>query len=171
MRQAADGAALIVATISTGLVAGLFYSYACSVMLALRGADARTFVDVMQRINVAILNGWFAFAFAGALLSTVLAAVLHAGAGRTAVLVPVLTGLGLYLLTLGVTFGVHIPLNNRLAAAGPPGGLADADAVRASFEVPWVRWNVVRALSSTAAFGCLCWALVQHGRFAQFTGG
>jgi uncharacterized membrane protein len=164
------GGVTLVATITTGLVAGLFYSYACSVMLALRGVDDRTFVDVMQRINVAIRNGWFALAFVGALLSTVVAAVLHARLGRTAVLVPVLAALALYLVTLGVTFAVNIPLNDRLEAAGPPGGLADPAAVRTSFERPWVRWNVVRALSATAAFGCLCWALVQHGRLEQLAG-
>jgi uncharacterized membrane protein len=164
------GGLTLAAAILTGLVAGLFYSYACSVMLALRGADDRTFVDVMQRINVAIRNGWFALAFVGAPLCTVVAAVLHARQGRTAVLIPVVAALALYLVTLGVTFAVNIPLNDRLEAAGPPGGLADPAAVRTSFERPWVRWNVVRALSATAAFGCLCWALVQHGRLEQLAG-
>lgn len=165
------GPVTLVAAIATGLVAGLFYAFACSVMLALRGADDRTFVDVMQRINVAIRNGWFALAFVGALLSTVVAVVVHARQGRTAVLIPVVAALAFYLLTLGVTFAANIPLNNRLEAAGPPDALADARAVRTSFERPWVRWNVVRAVSATAAFGCLCWALVQHGRLEQLAGG
>ncbi len=164
------GGVTFVATITTGLVAGLFYAYACSVMLALRAVDDRTFVDVMQRINVAIRNGWFALTFLGALLSTVVAAVLHARQDRTGVLIPVLAALAFYLVTLGVTFVVNIPLNNRLEVAGPPGGLADPEAVRTSFERPWVRWNVIRALSATAAFGCLCWALVQHGRLEQLAG-
>ncbi|EQD82634.1 hypothetical protein N599_29655 [Saccharopolyspora erythraea D] len=76
--------ALIAATITTGLIAGLFYAFACSVMPALRGTDARTFIDVMQRVNRAILNGWFAAAFAGAFLLTAQAAVLHIGEGPIA---------------------------------------------------------------------------------------
>ena len=32
-------------------------------------------------------------------------------------------------------------------------------AARAAFESTWVRWNVVRAVCSTAAFGCLVGAL------------
>jgi len=31
-------------------------------------------------------------------------------------------------------------------------------------EARWVRWNNVRTLASTAAFGCLAWALVLFGR-------
>src|SRR6266540_3801200 len=75
------GASLVAAALTMGLMAGLFYAYACSVMLGLRRADDRTFVDGMQRINVAILNGWFFASFLGALLLTALAGVLHLGAG------------------------------------------------------------------------------------------
>jgi hypothetical protein len=35
-------------------------------MPGLRRTDDRTFVDAMQSINVAIINGWFALSFAGA---------------------------------------------------------------------------------------------------------
>jgi hypothetical protein len=35
--------------------------------------------------------------------------------------------------------------------------------VRAAFEQTWVRWNVVRAVCSTAAFGALLGALVVGG--------
>ena len=70
---------LIAATVSTGLVAGLLGAFACAVMPALRGADDRTFVDVMQRINVAIVNPVFVTAFVGGLLVTI--AAVGAGSG------------------------------------------------------------------------------------------
>jgi uncharacterized membrane protein len=60
--------ALLLATITTGLMSGVYASYAFSVMPGLRGADDRTFVDVMQRFNVAILNGWFLLCFLGGLV-------------------------------------------------------------------------------------------------------
>ena len=151
------------ATLTTGLMAGLFYAYACSVMPGLRRTDDRTIVAVMQRINVAIVNGWFLVVFLGALVLAGLAAVLHLGARP--VLPWIVAGLVLYAATLAVTFGVNIPLNNALDAAGDPDEIADPAAVRERFEVRWVRWNVVRAVTSTAAFGCLAWALVLHGRF------
>ena len=41
-------------------------------------------------------------------------------------------------------------------------------AVRERFdETKWVRWNLVRAVATTVAFGCLTWALVLHGRMTQ----
>jgi uncharacterized membrane protein len=35
--------------------------------------------------------------------------------------------------------------------------------VRERFESRWVRWNILRAVTSAAALGCLLWALVLHG--------
>lgn len=157
-------AVLIAATLTTGLVAGLFYAYACSVMPGLGRADDRTFVTAMQRINVAILNGWFFATFIGALPLTGLAVALHLDAGQRRALPWLLAGLALYALVLVVTFAVNVPLNNRLQAAGEPDRIADLATARTRFEATWVRWNIVRAVASTAAFTCLAWALVQHGR-------
>lgn len=44
--------------------------------------------------------------------------------------------------------------------------LVDQPAVRERFEVTWVRWNLVRAVVSTAAFGCPAWALALYGQGA-----
>lgn len=158
---------LVAATVATGLVAGLFYAFSCSVMPGLARTDDRTFVDAMQRINVAILNGWFALGFGGALVLTVLATALHLGGDQRSVLPWVIAALVLYVATLVITGVVNVPLNNELEAAGPRDRIADAAelaAVRLHFEARWVRWNIVRALTSTGALGCLAWALVLHGR-------
>lgn len=154
-------AVLLAATITNGWMAGLFYAYSISVMPALRRADASVFVEVMQRINTAILNGWFALGFGGALVFSAAAAILYAFSGPAAVGVPVIIGLVLYIAQLAVTFGLNIPLNNGLDAAGPPGRTADPAAARATFETRWVRWNHARTLLCTGALGSFCWALVQ----------
>jgi hypothetical protein len=36
--------------------------------------------------------------------------------------------------------------------------------VRDDFAEPWVAWDIVRTLATTAGFGCLAWALVLAGR-------
>ena len=69
-------AVLLGATLCTGLMAGLFYAYSVSVMPGLSGAADRTVVETMQRINVAILNGWFGVVFGGALVLTAAGAQL-----------------------------------------------------------------------------------------------
>jgi uncharacterized membrane protein len=153
-------AALMAATLTSGLVAGLFAAFSYAVMPGLAKTDDATFVGAMQRINVAILNPVFGLCFGGALLFGVLAVVLHLRRGP--VLPWVIAGVALYVLVLLVTFALNVPLNDRLEAAGS----ADPAAARAAFEDAWVRWNVVRSVLSAAAFGCLGWALVLHGRFA-----
>jgi uncharacterized membrane protein len=156
--------ALAAATLTTGLMAGLYYAYAYSVMLGLSRTDDRTFVSAMQQINVAILNPWFFVSFFGALVFIALAGVLHLHGDWRGVLPWIAAALVLYVATLVITIGFNVPLNNELNAAGDPDHIADLAAVRERFEASWVRWNIARAVASTAAFGCLIWALVLHGR-------
>ncbi|MCP2256651.1 putative membrane protein [Streptoalloteichus tenebrarius] len=155
---------LIAAVISTGLVAGLFYAFAIAVMPGLAKVDDRAFVSTMQSINRVILNGWFLVAFVGTLVLTAGAALFHLDPGRRGVLLCVVLAFALSLATWAITMVVNVPLNNALEAAGDPDQIGDLAAVRERFEAVWVRWNIVRAVTSTAAFGCLVWALVLLGR-------
>lgn len=159
-------ATLVAAALTMGLMAGLFYAYAISVMPGLAKADPRSLIDGMQRINVAILNGWFALAFGGAVVFTGVALLLHLRADGRSVLPWIVAGLVLYLIALGITFGVNVPLNDQLDAAGPVDRIADLAAVKDQFLDKWARWNIARGLATLAAFGSLAWALVLHGRIA-----
>lgn len=162
--RAAATAALLAATLTTGLTAGLYAAFGYAVLPGLARAGDAVFVEAVQRVNVAILNGWFAVCFGGALVSGLAAAALHLAADRRPVLPWIAAGVLLYVATLVVTLAVNVPLNDRLAAAGDPGSVPDPAAARAAFEAAWVRWNAVRAVLAVAATGTLAWALVQHGR-------
>ncbi|MEP6667004.1 MAG: anthrone oxygenase family protein [Nocardioidaceae bacterium] len=151
---------LVTATIAMGLMAGLFYGFACSVMPGLRRADDRTFVVAMQRINIAILNGWFAVAFGGAVVLTALAGLFHIREEGRPALWWIMAAFILYIVTLAITMRVSVPLNDQLEEAGLPDDVSDLHAIRTRFEAPWVRWNFVRGLVNTAAFICLIVALV-----------
>lgn len=157
-------ASLIAATVSMGLVSGLFYGFAVSVMPGLKRTDDRTVIEVMQRINVAILNGWFVLGYIGAFLFTALALALHIPSDGREALPPLIAALVCYVVSMGVTNKVNIPLNNALEKAGPVARIGDPAAVRRAFEGPWARANVWRTLLCTAAVGFLAWALVLHGR-------
>jgi uncharacterized membrane protein len=152
--------ALVFATLATGLIAGLFYAYACSVMPALRRTEDRVFIDVMQRINASIQNGWFFLSFVGALLFTVAAVAVHIGAGQPGRLALAGAGLVSYLVSIGITVAGNIPLNVRLDAVGPADRVSDPAAARAMFERPWVRLHLARTLFAVGAFGALCAASV-----------
>jgi uncharacterized membrane protein len=159
------GVALVAATVTVGLMAGVFWIYANAIMPGLGRTDDRTFVGAFQSIDKAIINPLFLATFLGALVLSGLAAALHLGADGRPVLPWVVAALVLYLATAVVTMGINVPLNDALKAAGDPDRIADLAAVRERFdEARWVRWNLARAVASTAAFGCLAWALVLYGR-------
>jgi uncharacterized membrane protein len=153
---------LVAATMSVGLMAGVFGLYA-HIMPGLGRTDDRTFVGAFQSIDRAVINPLFLATFLGALAFTALAAALHLGnGGRLAWAVAALV---LYLAVFIITIRVNVPLNDEIKAAGDPDQIADLAFVRERFdEARWIRWNVVRALATTAAFGCLAWTLVLYGR-------
>ncbi|WP_280458619.1 DUF1772 domain-containing protein [Nocardia carnea] len=165
MLDAVRAAVLMAATLATGLMAGVFGIYALAIMPGLQTTDDRTFIGAYQAIDRAIVNPLFLLTFMGALVLAVVAALLQLGPGRGAVLIWTAAAAVLYLMAVVVTVAVHLPLNDALKAAGAPAEMADPAAVRAAFdEARWVAWNLVRAVTSGLAFGCLAWALVQWGR-------
>ncbi|HZD71596.1 MAG TPA: anthrone oxygenase family protein [Actinomycetes bacterium] len=164
MLQLFRGATLVAATMTMGLMAGLFYVFAHAIMPGLGRSDDRTFVGAYQAIDKAIVNPWFLASFLGALVLTVLAAVLHLGGDGRTVLPWTAAALVLYVVAIVITVRINIPLNNRIQAAGAPDRIADLATVREQFEARWVRWNIARGAATTAALGCLTWALVLHGR-------
>jgi uncharacterized membrane protein len=152
------------AVIAMGLLAGLFYAFDVAVMPALTAADDRTLVDAMQQMIDKIENPAFFLTFLGApaLATAALFQARRSGSTKPAAWIAV--GLALYAVTVVVTFAFHFPLNDDLKAAGDPARIANLGAVRDDFVTPWVAWNIVRTLATTAAFGCLTWALVLRGR-------
>jgi uncharacterized membrane protein len=129
---------LLTARALSGLLAGLFFAFAVSVMPALHAMDDDTFTTVMNKINVVIVNPVFLVVFLGAPAAS--AAIVLWERSPWAV-----AGAALGIVTLIITFAFNIPLNDALA----DGGTRDA------FENPWVVWNVVRTLTSTACLVCL----------------
>jgi uncharacterized membrane protein len=138
--------ALLAATLTAGLMAGVYGIFALAIMPGLRATDDRTFVAAFQAIDRAIVNPLFMLWFFGPLLFAAAAAL----AGGDA-LPWILAALVLSLAVVVITFAVHLPLNDAIKTVGE----------RASFhEARWVAWNLVRAVLSIVAFGLLMWALV-----------
>jgi uncharacterized membrane protein len=148
------------ATITMGLVAGVFVLYAHTIMPGLAKTDDRTFVAAFQAIDRAIINPWFMACFMGTPVLTAVAGVLFIGDDG---LVLIASAFILYVVTFGVTIGINVPKNNALKAAGDPATI-DVAAARSAFgEAAWVKWNGLRVVTTTGAFGLLCWALLVHG--------
>ncbi|MFD3335367.1 DUF1772 domain-containing protein [Streptomyces sp. NPDC058700] len=154
---------LLAATLSTGLMAGLFAAFSYAVMPGLARSSDHTLVEAMQGINKAIVNPAFMLPFMGSIPLLGLAVFLAwRDEGRPA-LPWLIVALVLYLVAFVVTTAVNVPLNDRLASVGDLAHISHLAQVRTDFENRWVVWNHVRALLHTAAFAGLLWALVVHG--------
>lgn len=157
--------ALVAATVTMGIMAGVFGLYTHTVMPGLRRTDDRTFVGAFQALDRAIINRWFMLGgFLGALVFTGLATALQLGTGGAALR---WTGAAfvLYLAVVVITGAVNVPQNNGIKAAGDPDAIEDLAGVRARFdEARWARWNLVRTVATTVALVCLTVALLRYGR-------
>jgi uncharacterized membrane protein len=147
---------LACATLTTGLVAGVYYAYAVSVNLGLAAQPDVSYVATMQAINERIENPLVFASFFGALLLLLATFAVHfprphSGRFWLVALACLLYIGGSFLLTVFV----NVPLNEQLAsvaADASPGELARA---RAGYESPWNFWNSVRAMFSCLAFVAL----------------
>ena len=122
-----------------GLLAGIYVAFVVAVMPALHGLPDDTFLRVMNRINVVIVNPAFLTLFLGApVLAVTLAAMrrdpLTIGAAVAAVSAVV------------TTIAVNVPLNDALADGG----------TREAYEKPWVLWHHFRTGAAIVAFILLC---------------
>jgi uncharacterized membrane protein len=134
-----DDVLLVGGRVLNGLLAGIYVAFVVAVMPSLRGLPDDTFVRVMNRINVVIVNPVFLTLFLGApALAVLLAAVrqdhLTVVAGVAAVIAVV------------ITFAANVPLNDALAGGGS----------REAFETPWVLWHHVRTAAAASASVLLC---------------
>ena len=147
--------ALTLAVLTTGLISGFFYAYACSVTLGLALLPDGQYVEAMQAINATVRNGVFAFSFFGAALSLLLALAVHAPRPRSRRFLLIALAAILYIGGgFVVTFLVNVPMNEELARVGEAGPTALAQ-VRAEYEGPWNFWNGVRTVFSSLAFVAL----------------
>ncbi len=170
-RSPKAGIVLVAATVAMGLIAGLYYAWAISVMPGLAEVDDRAFVGALQQMDDAMVRHalWsplFFASFLGALVLTGAAAHLQRRLGARRATPWIVAALVLYGIGFLTTMAINVPLNTDLADAGDPSRIADPAAVRDDFEDKWVAWHMVRTVLSTAALGCLAYALLLHGRAA-----
>jgi uncharacterized membrane protein len=149
---------LLLATVLCGLQAGTYYTWATGVMPGLAKVDDHGFVSTMQHVNVAIVNPLFMLSFLGAPLLAAVAVFTSGSLARPFTV----AALVLAVATVAVSAVGNIPLNDALAAAGPVNRIADLGSVREHFETLWVRWNVLRTLTSTGSLSLLVWAALRR---------
>jgi uncharacterized membrane protein len=144
------------ATLTTGLVAGVFYAYAVSVSPGLAAQPDASYVAAMQTINEKIQNPLFFLSFFGAVLFLLAALAVHLPRPRLGrfwliALASALYVGGGFLLTVVV----NVPLNEELARVVGDASAGELARARDDYESPWNFWNGVRTVFSFLAFVAL----------------
>jgi uncharacterized membrane protein len=155
---------LAAAVFAMGLLAGLYFFSAIAVMPALTAADDRTLVDAMQQMIDKIENPAFFTVLLGAPTLAAIALYQTRRSAQPKTAAWIIAALALYTVMVVITFAVHIPLNEDLKDAGDPARIDNLAQVRDDFATPWVAWDIVRTLTTTAAFASLTWALALRTR-------
>jgi uncharacterized membrane protein len=102
---------LLGATVTMGLMAGVFGIFANAIMRGLGHTDDRTFVSAFQSIDRAIINPLFMLTFLGALVLSGVAALTHRSGDAKEVVPWAAAAFVLYLSAFVITIAVHVPLN------------------------------------------------------------
>lgn len=145
---------LLVTTLVTGLIAGLFYTWSISVTPGLALLPDREYLNAFQQLNRAILNPWFLIAFMGLAFLLPITTWTQFHRPPSAAFGFLLAATLLYLIgVIGITMLGNVPMNDALDAfnidAATPAQLA---AKRAAFESRWNFLNNIRTLCCIGSF-------------------
>lgn len=153
---------LIASVVSSGLMAGLFFGWAVSVIPGTKVIDDQAYVTTMQNINREILNPLFIGAFLATPVLLAAAAIAHYRSGSTRVATMLIASAATYTVgVLAVTAGGNVPLNNALDSFDMATATAqDLRSRRVSYETPWNRWHNLRTLASIVSLALAAYASV-----------
>lgn len=153
---------LALATITTALMAGLFYAFSVSINLAFRHLPDTQYILAMQEINKAIVNPLFLFGFLGSPLFLSLAALAYRKQPRSPKFAWIFAALVVFIVgSFGVTILGNIPLNKQLEGFSLQGSSVEqAKVMRGVFAESWNNWHTVRTICSVCSsvllvIGCL----------------
>lgn len=145
--------ALLGAAFTTALIAGLFYSYSCSVNWGLGRLNDAGYLSAMQSINREILNPLFYMSFMGTLFLLPISTWLQYSHPASIRFYLLLAATLVYTVgTFGVTVVGNVPLNNALDAINIPASSPEAlRQHRELFEMPWNKLHSIRTVANAIA--------------------
>jgi uncharacterized membrane protein len=144
---------LLITAFTTALIAGLFYSYSCSVNPGLGKLPDAGYLAAMQSINREILNPLFFMSFMGTLILLPVSTWMQYSNPVPTRFYCMLAATIVYALgTFGVTIMGNVPLNNaldgfQLHSASPE----LLQQQRELFEKPWNRLHGIRTFANAVA--------------------
>jgi len=145
---------LALATLSTGIVAGIFFNWSNTVTTGIGRLNDLEYLNAFKAMNRTILNPAFFLAFFGPVLLLPVASYMQFTLSADYLFWMLVLVVILYLGgVIAVTIAGNIPLNDQLEASNIDGmTLEEAKTFRESFENRWNSLNWIRTFSSLGAF-------------------
>ena len=159
---------LILTATTTGLIAGLFYSYSCSVNPGLAKLPDGEYLAAMQSINRAILNPVFFATFIGTLLLLPVSTWLQYNEGVSKSFSFLLAATLIYAIgVFGVTIFGNVPLNDGLDKFNlHSASIAEIKRQRAMFEMPWNKLHNIRTIANIISLVLVIIACVYNNKLS-----
>lgn len=155
---------LLLTTLLTALIAGLFYSWSCSVIPGVARLSDEGYLNAMQAMNRAILNPLFFASFLGAALVLPVCTwqqVQAFGFSRGGLVVG--ATVTYWIGVMGVTMLGNVPLNNMLDGLDMSSASAEKmSQLRTAFERPWIQLHQIRTVASVLALVLMILACLDH---------
>jgi uncharacterized membrane protein len=144
---------LFTAAFLCSLTAGFLIAFAIIVMPGIASLGDSDFLKAFKAIDRVIQNNQpvFIIIWLGSALAVIFSAVVSVWQLAESDRIPVITAAIIYILGVQLpTVTVNIPLNNRLQRQDLE-QLEEPELgqVRKNFEVPWLRWNLIRTFIAT----------------------
>lgn len=155
---------LFTTVLFSGLVAGLFYSYSCSVNPGLRALSDSGYLHAMQSINFSIQNPVFFLSFLGLLfLYPASAWNLYSSAPSSSFYLMLAASLCYFIAVFGITIFGNVPLNTLLEQfVINEATETERSEMRRLFERPWNTFHLIRTSASVVSFALSILALIKQ---------
>lgn len=154
---------LAMATITTGLMAGVYFAFSVSVNLGLAAQPDATYVATMNAINDRIENPLFFLSFFGAAVLPLAMLGSYYRRPRSGRFWLVALASVLYIGgSILLTSFVNVPMNTQLATVDSDAPARVLATARDAYERPWDFWNGVRTVFSVLAFLALIGACLMR---------
>jgi len=144
----------IMAILLSGLVAGLFYGYQCSVNKGLGQLGDKEYLLGFQSINRVILNPMFFVSFIGCLVCLPIVCWLSYRIGDRTSFNFLLIAMVIYSLgVFGITIFGNVPLNETLAKFNiNMASVKELNLQRKAFEPLWNKYHLIRTIAAILTF-------------------
>jgi uncharacterized membrane protein len=155
---------LILTTLFSGLMAGLFYSWSISVTPGLAKIGDENYLKAFQSMNRAIINPVFLIVFMGLVIMLLMLTYLYYNSPAPSQSWFIISAMVIYLLgVMAVTIFGNIPMNNTLEVLQIETiNHEQMTSFRLGFESKWNKLNMIRTISSSFSFTFLILASLQN---------